>query len=77
MDDSEEAMSIVRTIVQLAKSLGLGITAEGIETSNQAAELKSLGCDRGQGYLLGRPLALPDETASEPNVQSEPNRAVA
>jgi diguanylate cyclase len=59
MTDSEEAMSIVRTIVHLAKSLGLAVTAEGIETQGQAAELQALGCERGQGYLLGRPSACP------------------
>ncbi|MFZ2031587.1 MAG: EAL domain-containing protein [Vitreimonas sp.] len=55
MGDSSEAMSIVKTIVQLAKSLGLGVTAEGIETSQQAQELTAIGCERGQGFLLGRP----------------------
>jgi len=55
MTGSAEALSIVKTIVQLAKSLGLGVTAEGIETSEQALELAAIGCDRGQGFLLGRP----------------------
>jgi predicted signal transduction protein with EAL and GGDEF domain len=55
MHDSAEALTIVRTIVQLAKSLGLAVTAEGIETSDQAEELKVLGCDLGQGFLLGVP----------------------
>ncbi len=57
MSDSDEALTIVKTIVQLAKNLGLGVTAEGIETENQAQELKALGCERGQGYHLGRPAA--------------------
>jgi diguanylate cyclase len=59
MGDSAEALSIVKTIVQLAKSLGLGVTAEGIETEAQASELQTLGCERGQGFLLGRPAAGP------------------
>ncbi|HVK80397.1 MAG TPA: EAL domain-containing protein [Verrucomicrobiae bacterium] len=59
IDDSAEALSIVRTIVQLAKSLGLGVTAEGVETSAQARMLADLGCERGQGFLLGRPEAGP------------------
>ncbi len=57
MGESEESRVIVRTVVQLAKNLGLGVTAEGIETPAQIAALHDLGCDRGQGYLLGRPSA--------------------
>lgn len=78
MNDSDEAMTIVRTIVQLAKSLGLGITAEGIETQAQAQELRVLGCDRGQGFLLGRPAEHPleapaaDEVAQAPLLASKP-----
>jgi len=55
MSDDDEAAAIVKTIVQMAKSLGLAVTAEGIETERQAADLQALGCERGQGYLLGRP----------------------
>jgi EAL domain-containing protein (putative c-di-GMP-specific phosphodiesterase class I) len=75
MTDSDEAMSIVRTIVQLAKSLGLAVTAEGIETQGQAAELKALGCERGQGYLLGRPSACP-QPASAPEAGAPARVAV-
>ncbi len=59
MSESEEALSIVKTIVQLAKNLGLGVTAEGIETAAQADELHALGCERGQGFHLGRPALAP------------------
>ncbi len=55
MADSNEALTIVKTIVQLAKNLGLAVTAEGIESAGQAAQLQELGCDRGQGFHLGRP----------------------
>ncbi len=51
---SDEA--IVRAIVGLAKTLNLCITSEGIETAEQLAELKTLGCDQGQGFLFSRPL---------------------
>jgi EAL domain-containing protein (putative c-di-GMP-specific phosphodiesterase class I) len=47
--------AIVRGIVALAKSLELNVTAEGIETPTQRAQLRLLGCDLGQGYLFGRP----------------------
>jgi predicted signal transduction protein with EAL and GGDEF domain len=62
--DSDEALSIVRTIIQLAKSLGLGVTAEGVETDAQARALHALGCETGQGFLLGRPSADPVEAVA-------------
>jgi EAL domain-containing protein (putative c-di-GMP-specific phosphodiesterase class I) len=52
--EPEDAV-IVKTIVDLAHGLGLGTTAEGIETEEQADALRGLGCDFGQGYLLSRP----------------------
>jgi EAL domain-containing protein (putative c-di-GMP-specific phosphodiesterase class I) len=48
--------AIVRSVVALAKSLDLSITAEGIETPTQLAHLTDLGCDRGQGYLFSKPV---------------------
>jgi EAL domain-containing protein (putative c-di-GMP-specific phosphodiesterase class I) len=59
MGEDEEALSIVRTIVRLAKDLGLGLIAEGVETEAQKNALKALGCERAQGFLLGRPAACP------------------
>ncbi|MHB8574324.1 MAG: putative bifunctional diguanylate cyclase/phosphodiesterase [Dehalococcoidia bacterium] len=55
--------AIVRSIVALAKSLNLAVTAEGIETREQLALLSELGCDQGQGYLFARPLPAADLTA--------------
>jgi EAL domain-containing protein (putative c-di-GMP-specific phosphodiesterase class I) len=40
----------------VAKSLGLSVTAEGIETDVQLAHLQALGCDLGQGYRFSAPL---------------------
>jgi EAL domain-containing protein (putative c-di-GMP-specific phosphodiesterase class I) len=50
---STEARAIVRTIIDLAKNLGLEVTAEGIETANLAAELREMGCNLGQGFHFG------------------------
>jgi diguanylate cyclase (GGDEF)-like protein len=50
------SVEIVRTIVALAQSLSLSVTAEGIETDEQRHALRSLGCARGQGYLFSRPV---------------------
>ena len=51
----EQDMAIVRSVVTLAKTLNLSVTAEGIETPVQEAHLRSLGCERGQGYLFAQP----------------------
>ena len=49
--------AIVRAVVTVAKSLNMDVTAEGIETDQQRIELKTLGCDLGQGFLFARPSA--------------------
>ena len=49
--------AIVRAVVGLTRALGLKAVAEGVETKEQLAELRGLGCDQGQGYLFGRPTA--------------------
>lgn len=51
-----EDTAIVRAVVTVAKSLALSITAEGIETEFQLAELRALGCDRAQGYYFAEPV---------------------
>jgi diguanylate cyclase (GGDEF)-like protein/PAS domain S-box-containing protein len=56
MIEKEDALTIVKTIIQLGKNLGLEVTAEGIETEGQSLTLQALGCERGQGFYLGRPL---------------------
>jgi len=49
------AVLVVRTIIGLGKSLGFTLVAEGIETAEQLDVLRTIGCDEGQGFLLGRP----------------------
>jgi EAL domain-containing protein (putative c-di-GMP-specific phosphodiesterase class I) len=48
--------TIVASVAGLGHALGLEIVAEGIETNEQLAAVRSLGVDSGQGYLLGRPM---------------------
>jgi diguanylate cyclase (GGDEF)-like protein len=48
--------AIVKTISTLAHNLGMEVIAEGIETEEQYQQLKSLGCEFGQGYLFSRPV---------------------
>jgi EAL domain-containing protein (putative c-di-GMP-specific phosphodiesterase class I) len=52
--------AIVEAIIQLSKSLGVGTTAEGIETEQQLASVALQGCTEGQGYLFSRPLTADD-----------------
>jgi len=51
-----ESTAIVGAVISLAKSLGMRVTAEGIETEAQLARLRLLNCDQGQGYFFSRPL---------------------
>lgn len=55
LDGTERNAEIVKTVVGLASRLGLTAVAEGIETPEQLAELRELGCSHGQGFLFARP----------------------
>jgi diguanylate cyclase len=63
LDGGPEEVSLVGAVVELGHALGLGVVAEGVETDEQLAHLRSLGCDAAQGYLLGRPMPV-DEVES-------------
>jgi diguanylate cyclase (GGDEF)-like protein/PAS domain S-box-containing protein len=52
-----ENVAIIKSIVQLAKSFRMSVTAEGVETAEDFERMRELGCDTIQGYLFGRPLA--------------------
>lgn len=56
-------MAIVHAIVNMSKSLGCDLVAEGVETAEQFAQLKALGCRFAQGYLIGKPMLLSDMLA--------------
>ena len=49
--------AVVRAVVELGRSLGKGVIAEGIESASQLALLRAMGCLQGQGYHLAPPLA--------------------
>ncbi|HEX3183987.1 MAG TPA: diguanylate cyclase [Pyrinomonadaceae bacterium] len=56
MMENEENLAIVRTIVALARNLGMDVVAEGVETEDQLMLLKKLECENGQGFLFSTPL---------------------
>jgi diguanylate cyclase (GGDEF)-like protein len=49
---------IIRSVINLARDLELNVVAEGVETKDQLAFLRSLGCGYGQGYYLGEPMSV-------------------
>ena len=55
-------LGVMESIVALGKRLGLHIVVEGIETEGELAGLAGLGCDTAQGFLFGKPGALPDNS---------------
>jgi EAL domain-containing protein (putative c-di-GMP-specific phosphodiesterase class I) len=80
MTEGEQPLQIVRTIIELARVMGMDVVAEGIETYEQYRQLREMRCRFGQGYLFARPMTveavtqllrlpgrvLPDPEASEP-----------
>ncbi|HEX5709409.1 MAG TPA: EAL domain-containing protein, partial [Pyrinomonadaceae bacterium] len=58
MVENSENSEIVRTIVMLAQTLGMDVVAEGVETKEQLALLRKLGCESGQGYYFSRPATV-------------------
>lgn len=56
LEESEDARSIVKSIVSLATALNLRVVAEGVETVGQSELLVSMGCNELQGYLFSKPI---------------------
>ena len=56
MPDSPEAATLIHTMVELGRALGLKTIAEGIEDESQLEHLQNEGCERGQGFLFSRPV---------------------
>jgi diguanylate cyclase (GGDEF)-like protein len=60
--NSEESAKIVGAVAGLGKSLGMPVTAEGVETLEEADALRVLGCEHAQGFLFGKALSAADTT---------------
>lgn len=56
LGSDEDTSEIIKTILQLAWSLGMNVVAEGVETEDQLARLKAMGSSHGQGYYFSKPL---------------------
>jgi EAL domain-containing protein (putative c-di-GMP-specific phosphodiesterase class I) len=66
-----QARSIVEAMIGLARGLGLKVTAEGVETADEAKVLTALGCDHLQGFYFGRP----ERSGRPPRSELLPQRA--
>ncbi|MEZ5758825.1 MAG: bifunctional diguanylate cyclase/phosphodiesterase [Emcibacteraceae bacterium] len=69
LDSNQEGNNIIKVIIDLAKSLGMTIIAEGIETKAQMQKLKELGCHYGQGFLFSKAMSadkIPDLINDQP-----------
>ncbi len=51
-----KARAVIRALVDLAHAHDLSVVAEGVETAEQLEIIRELGCDKAQGFLLGRPM---------------------
>jgi EAL domain-containing protein (putative c-di-GMP-specific phosphodiesterase class I) len=60
MTEGDQPLQIVRTIIELARVLGMDVVAEGIETRQQYTLLRQMGCRLGQGFLFAKPLPADD-----------------
>ena len=71
---NRECVAIVQAVAAMARTLGLRVVAEGVETEEQRDIVSSLGCDAAQGYHFSRPVvaaAVPWLVADPPRTQSE------
>ena len=63
MHENQESVEIVKAIIDLAHSLKMEVVAEGVELDDHCAQLKSLDCEFGQGFLFSRPMERDDAEA--------------
>ena len=74
-ETSPHHVVLIEATVRVARSLGMGTVAEGIETEGQALLLHSLDCDLGQGYQFARPMTAEDATRWLRDAAGQPNAA--
>ncbi len=74
MHRNAERREVVRTVVQLGRSLHKRVVAEGVETVEEMEELAALGCDCAQGYLIGKPMLSVDLESHMPALLAKHGR---
>lgn len=80
MTNDANDVTIVRSMVELGRNLGLQVVAEGLESKEAWDQLRSFGCHYGQGYLISRPLPAGKMTEflrSHPTASTDPSRSPA
>jgi EAL domain-containing protein (putative c-di-GMP-specific phosphodiesterase class I) len=80
--DSQRDSLLVRSTIDLGHSLGMKVTAEGVETATALSLLALMGCDAAQGYFIGRPMPLGNlieflDRSPERVMQIEPISSIA
>jgi len=74
MTTNNKDNALINAVISMSHALGLKVVAEGVETQQQHAQLKILGCDYGQGYLFSKPLCVEDMTKFlNGNINNTPN----
>src|SRR5690606_17242478 len=58
--DNTASQAIVHSVKALCRGLGIAMICEGVETQEEAAFLRKMGCEQAQGYLFGRPQPAED-----------------
>ncbi len=63
LESDRNRETVLRAVVGLGRSLGLLVTVEGVETQQQVALLREIGCHQIQGFYSGRPMPAPEVAA--------------
>ena len=57
-NENEKSKTILKSIVDMAKTIGINTLTEGVESAEQADFLTQIGCERLQGYFFGKPMPI-------------------